>query len=172
MSRIDAEKLPTLKSFILVCAEYGIDFDVAGPVRSESSKVMRRLSKLNIPAEKFIGPVDTVPFLLEKGKNYLFVGGVGQVALEAASIGMPVLIPTHTEIPSLSTFLTNENFDSLLKNNFTIKDSKSREGNIKAFFASLREKHIDEFVARKKVESSCSEKAAMSKYVNAVFGDR
>lgn len=172
ISRIDKEKLPTLKNFAALCAENGIDYDIAGPVRSDNAKVRRRLGQLAIAKEKFIGPIDTVPFLEAHGSAYLFASGVGQAALEAASLGLPVLIASHTTSAAQSTFLTSENFSGLLADNLTIKDPTAEIGNAKAFFEAVRSGSIDGFLVLDPISKHCSESASMRLYMNAVFGEQ
>lgn len=171
ISRIDNEKLPTLKNFVALCRANGIDYDIAGPVRSDNAKVLRRLNKLAIAKTKFIGPIDTTPFLKAHAGKYLFASGVGQAALEAASLGMPVLIASHTSSAIQSTFLTNENFSALLADNLTVKDPSAPIGNTQAFFAAARSGTIDSFFALEAVRQFCSESALMTRYMNAVFGE-
>ena len=119
ISRIDKEKLPTIEAFITYCQNINIDFDIAG--KDETGNIITELliKKYNIPFEKFIGNVNTIDFLIRNKDKYLFVGGVGQVAIEAGILGFPVLCLAHLGV-EYSTFITKTNFSDF--QNFTIRN--------------------------------------------------
>lgn len=108
VGRLHRDKYHQLCTFIRYCRSRGIGFDIAG--NTHKRRLIRKLrEKFGLPASVFIGPIDTMRFLAENASRYLFVAGVGQVILEAGTLGYPCLLtPAHGA--SEATFLTRENF--------------------------------------------------------------
>lgn len=138
VGRIDSEKLPTVKSFVAICSQHGFQFEIAGPLSLQQKDVSQFSSTL--PRSAYIGTIDTRAFLVEKGCEYAFIGGVGQVILEAAAANLPALIATHLPDVQRSTFLTKDNLSQLLHWNCVIKGIPEilAPGNTDTFFDALR----------------------------------
>lgn len=138
IGRIDRGKLPTLQTFVEICEKWQVPYQVAGSFSTQSDVVrfQRRL-----PLAALLGPIDTRAFLAEHGHDYLFVGGVGQVPLEAAAVNLPALITTHHVHDAMrSAVLTAENMPDFLAWNCVI--NKMPQGlvasNLDAFFEALQ----------------------------------
>lgn len=137
IGRIDSEKLPTLKNFVAICLQYGFKFEIAGPLSLAQKAVAEFISTL--PQNTCIGTIDTRAFLMTRGHEYAFIGGVGQVPLEAAAANLPALITPHFADVHRSVFLTNDNLSHLLHWNCVIKGIPERlvPGNTDSFFDAL-----------------------------------
>lgn len=127
ISRLDKEKLPTLRAFLDFCISKNIAPEIAAPLSNKASLDARSIIEHEygeIP--NFIGAIDSLPFLKEHTQDYLFVGGVGQVPLEALSLGYPAFVCSHLGLEH-STFVTEENFEELRIYNFVIRQSKGKD---------------------------------------------
>lgn len=122
ISRLDSEKFPTLLSFIGICRSIGCDFDIAGNISTRSNRVRHKIIGLLSKLDNcnYLNEIDTETFLEENVNKYLFVGGVGQVAVEAMSYSVPVLVCTHLVDYTYSRFITKENFNRFVENNFIV----------------------------------------------------
>ena len=121
ISRFSKEKLPTIESFVDFCAENKINPYLAGPLSDSESRIIKEnlVLKYNLNKSHFLGNINTIPFLRGNLHKYLFVGGVGQVVIEALSMGIPALVCSHAGV-HYSSFVNKNNFDKLHKNNFVI----------------------------------------------------
>lgn len=126
ISRIDKEKLPTIEAFIGFCKDNNFEFEIAGEENLTDNIIFYLTKKYNLSSKNFIGLVDTIPYLIENLDKYLFVGGVGLVLLEAASLGYPCFCCSHLG-KEYSSFITNDNIDKFVFNNFTIKEGNARD---------------------------------------------
>lgn len=126
ITRICEEKLSTIRNFIDFCIQQKIPFKIAGS-EAWSNHLIKYLKKqYSLASNVFIGSVNTNEFLAKNGNRFLFVAGVGQVALEAGAMGYPVFICSHLDINS-SCFLSLSNIDFLKSENFTIKQMNGTE---------------------------------------------
>ena len=124
VSRLDQEKLPTLRAFIDFCKEKNIDPEIAGPLSQQSALDIRKIIEQEYGhAATFLGEIDCLPFLKEHSNDYLFVGGIGQVPLEALSLGFPTFVCSHYG-KEYSSFVTDKNFETLQTYNFVIRQNK------------------------------------------------
>ena len=137
VGRIDNEKLPTIRSFIRVCEHYGLDYKIAGPLKQTEETLQWAR---DLPPGILLGLVDTRSYLIENGGKYAFIGGVGQVPLEAAAAGLPTLVATHLDDAFRSAFMTAENAASLLDRNCVLRKQEDCDipGNVESFFAARR----------------------------------
>lgn len=179
IGRIDSEKLPTLKAFICICQLYSYKFDIAGPINWKQKDVALFLRKID-PAS-FLGVINTPHFLAEKGGQYAFVGGVGQVPLEAAAANLPTLVTSHLEDPRTSLFLTDDTIEVLLDRNCVVKtlDFSLKETNIDAFFkakstAELNPSEADQqlkhFRMRETLKLLRDEEHVWNRYLHLLIG--
>ena len=95
ISRCDGDKFLSIMSFIHFCLKCRIPFEIVGD--GNLLDRLKRLaytlcSKRGLDEPIFWGVQPTFQFLRSHSHRYLFVAGVGQVALEGASVGYPVLI--------------------------------------------------------------------------------
>ena len=118
IGRVDLDKLKTVQSFVKICQNHNLQFEIAGPLHPQR-EVVQYVE--HIGADHFIGHIDTRSFLQEHGNEYAFISGVGQIPLEAAAANLPTLIPTHSDDASLSVFLSSENLDVLLDWNCVLR---------------------------------------------------
>ena len=124
VSRLDKEKLPTLRAFLDFCKKKHISPEVAGPLSQKPAAAIRTLIEQDYKKSvTFIGEIDTLSFLKDHPQDYLFVGGVGQVPLEALSLGYPAFVCSHFGM-EYSSFVTEDNFESLRLYNFVIRNNK------------------------------------------------
>ncbi len=135
IGRSDKSKVPSLLRFIKVCKENGISFEIACPL-PVSRHWTRALKKEKIPSTSFIGAIDTLSFLKEHASDYLFVAGIGQVPVEAASFGIPAFLPSSRKKDSDGVFLTNEAVQFFHEWNFVINECPRANHlcNIREFF--------------------------------------
>ena len=165
ISRLDDDKFPTLKSFLQVCEAVGCDYEIAGQIRPQT--IMGTFIS-NLKPDAYIGPVDTVRFLEKKADDYLFVGGVGQVPLEALSFGIPALVATHSEDYENSRFVVKDNFDRLLHRNFVINHflPDYSAGNIGQFINDISTGNLDDYTDTTQLRIKCSAESAMNQYIS------
>lgn len=124
ISRLDKEKLPTLKVFLDFCLEKNIIPEIAAPLSNKNALAVRSLIKHEYgDTPSFIGAIDTLQFLKKHSQEYLFVAGVGQVPIEALSLGYPAFVCSHIGLEH-SSFVSEKNFDVLRTYNFVIRRNK------------------------------------------------
>lgn len=119
VSRISREKLPTLKAFIEFCQKNGIIPRIGGPQSSQCKIEKRLMKQYNLRDDNFFGLYDMNDLSANSGR-FLFVGGVGQAALNAGVLGYPVFLASHLGL-KYSLFLTAENLNIFASENFTVK---------------------------------------------------
>ena len=126
ISRLDQEKLPTIRAFIDFCKEKNISPEIAGPLSRKSALDIRKIIEQEYGyTVTFLGEIDCIPFLKEHSHDYLFVGGVGQVPLEALSLGFPAFVCSHHG-KEHSSFITGKNFETLKAYNCVIRQCKGK----------------------------------------------
>lgn len=180
VGRIDAEKLPTVKSFVAICRRYGIDYDIAGSL-SDAREVQAWIPTQ--PKHVFIGIIDTRQYLIDHSEDYAFIGGVGQVVLEAVASNLPCLVTTHQKDAMRSAFVTKDNLAELLNWNCVLRGCpEDRVGrHIESFFES-RSKAIKgnevaltyfygTYFARKELQALRHEDEVWAKYLKLVLGE-
>lgn len=126
ISRIRHDKYRQIESFVNYCRAVGTDFRIGGSL--DSSGTVRRLKKhLGLKKEHFIGRIDnTVDYLTRHAGEYAFVAGVGQVILEAGSLGYPCFVCSELGT-GFSTFVTRRNLCDDFGRNFTLAKRKRAE---------------------------------------------
>lgn len=138
VGRLDKVKLTTIRNFVELCCKHHIKFELAGPL-SKQEEVLSYVE--NLPQGSLIGEIDTRAYLEEHGSEYLFVGGVGQVPLEAAAVNLPAWVSPDVEDYNRGAFLTANNLENLRQWNCTIKPGKIPEelapGNAEEFFEAV-----------------------------------
>lgn len=119
VSRIGRDKYNQIAAFTEYCQTHDIPFCIAGPLISNST--IRRLKRFfNLKSSHFIGKLDnTVGYLSKHTNEYLFVAGVGQVLLEAGSLGYPCFLTSDLGAGK-STFITRSNIQGNFKCNLTL----------------------------------------------------
>ena len=169
VSRIDKEKLPTLKSFLRICQKHNIAFEITADRQAIPSRLMDALSE--VPDETFIGTVHATKFLQEHGSEYLFVGGVGQAAMEAAAMNMPTLVCSHKIDEESSTFLTKESILFLSEWNFVIRKCPNNPclGNEAEFFKIMESNPANvqafaQFQNAELIQEICGEEKVLTRY--------
>lgn len=175
IGRIDEEKLPTVKSFVEVCRRYGMDYEIAGFVHDVFS--VKRWAKSQAEGV-LIGVINTREHLREHGHDYAFIGGVGQVVLEACASNLPCLVATHQTDPMRSAFVTKENLERLLEWNCVLRACPEEvvAGNVKSFFNARKralsgeERALDDYFVRGRLMELRSEDEVWTKYLRLVEG--
>ena len=123
VSRLSKDKLPTIVNFVDLCNFMGVTYEIAGNFKDEvSAGIVDFLIKQGVAVSAFIGEIETLKFLKNNTDKYLFIAGVGQVAIEASSVGYPFAVTPHHGGYENTIFLEEKNTDALLETNFTIKD--------------------------------------------------
>ena len=123
ISRIGKGNLPKMRQFIEFCRTHHLTFHIAGDGKDKKTvqKIKESLIRqYDFPESCFIGSIETMDFLALHAQEYLFAAGVGQVALECAAVGMPVLILSEYSLDD-ATFVTPENYNFFRNRNFTIR---------------------------------------------------
>ena len=168
ISRIAKEKLVTLENFICICKENNIAYKIAGPIDFKNSRVVKFISDLEKSC--FIGEIETHKYLSEHVNEYLFVGGVGQVPMEAAAFGIPALVLTLNKDFQYSTFMNKENFMFLKTWNFVINSCPkiSLLGNVKAFFSDVDSCDLGKYSVSELVHDNLSIDKVMEEYVKII----
>ncbi len=165
IARLDNDKLPTLKNFVKICEILGYDYEIAGrlPPNTLTANFMAEL-----PTNSYIGPIDTVDFLSKHAANYLFVGGVGQVVLEALSFNIPALVLTHFDDYTLSRFVIQNQFLWFYQRNCVIKLDipDFEEGNIEQFIEDVKNENFIEYNNIDNLRAHCSEECTLNKYLS------
>ncbi len=127
ISRLKKDKFRQLQSAVEFCHARCIPFTIAGSPRSGT--VARRLKKMYGLSDAAFTPtaIDTISYLAANASRYLFVAGVGQVILEAGSMGYPCLVVSDLGAPFCS-FLTRHNImrQDVFGRNMTIGHFKGR----------------------------------------------
>lgn len=177
VGRLDQEKLPTLKVFVALCREWKIPFDIVGSFAPQRAV---NAFKATLPPESLLGVLDTREFLLEHGHKYLFIGGVGQVPLEAAAANLPALIVAHKpEEKDRSVFLSAENLTTLLDWNCVLRriPQELLTPNREAFFAAVEKARKENTLAplapyrlREALEEVHSAEKIYRRYYQALLG--
>lgn len=171
ISRIEPDKMPTIINFITICRGYGWDFEIAGTHDKEKNvAAVEELMSLGVSKSSFIGHIDTIKHLQKNADEYLFIGGVGQIPIEAVSLGYPVLITPHLDNPNLSTFVTPQNIVFLQKSNFVIrelsKNHLSMIGNVHEFKNTLDKKEsLANFCPHNEMQTLCNQDAILGQYL-------
>ncbi len=119
VSRVGRDKYKQIAAFAEYCQTHDIPFRIAGPLISHST--VRCLKKnYNLQNAHFIGKLDnTVAYLSAHTDEYLFVAGVGQVLLEAGSLGYPCFLASDLGADN-STFITRGNIEGNFGRNLTL----------------------------------------------------
>ena len=148
-----------------------LGFDIAGSLDTYNKKLMDEIAQLALPDESMIGPIRTLDFLRDRGSEYTFVAGVGQVPLEVASHGLPAVVVPHRGDFTLSTVLTKDNFAFLREWNMVIRLCPDFEflGNIDAFMKDCVSNNINKYLIKDLVIQECDIENAMSKYLSIVI---
>ncbi len=138
ISRADKSKIPSLLRFIKVCKEHGLGIEIACPLPI-SRHWTRALKNEKISPSSFIGAIDTIAYLKEHASDYLFVAGIGQVPVEAASFGIPAFLPSSRKTDFDGVFLTNEAVQFFHEWNFVINECPKTDHlcNTKEFFDEI-----------------------------------
>ena len=170
ISRISAVKLKTLENFIKICKENGLRYKIAGPIDYTNVKVAKFVSRLEKDA--LLGGIDTYRYLSEHSDDYLFVGGIGQVPIEAASFGMPALILSARDA-EYSTFLTADKILFFIKWNFVINNCpKESLGNVDAFFRDIASGDLGRYSLGDEVNDLLSVTSVMKQHMDIIRNSR
>lgn len=180
IGRIDSDKLKTVQSFVRVCQNHNLQFELAGPLYPQR-EVVQYVERIG--SDHFIGQIDTRSFLQEHGKEYAFIAGVGQIPLEAAAANLPTLIPTHSDDASQSVFLSSENLDVLLDWNCVLRRMPKDflvQPNLADFFEARSKvlakqcgiEQLNSYRLRKALQARRNAEEIWGKYVGILFGCR
>lgn len=169
ISRLSKDKLPSIESFIQLCISVNLQFDIAGG-GPESPQVEKFLmEKYSLKQEYFIGEVETEKFLIKKWKEYLFVGGIGQVILEAGMLGYPCMVCSLVGLES-SFFVTNDNFVDAYETNFSPKLSfylrklQSSSNNLLKDYKRINKGNINPFNISEKIKKKANLPTILKRY--------
>ncbi len=121
VSRINTDKLESIECFIKYCIQNHYEFKIAGEEHSQKNIKHKLIKKYKLKEETFIGRIDTLQYLSENMENILFVGGVGLVILECASLGIPAFCCSNFKGKNYS-FVTRNNISFFSSSNFTISN--------------------------------------------------
>lgn len=170
ISRISEVKLKTLDNFIKICKQNNIQYKIAGPIDHTNPAVTKYVSCLE--DDVLIGGIDTYKYLTEHGDDYLFVGGIGQVPIEAASFGIPALI-LSSRSEEYSTFLTADKMAFFIKWNFVINECpKEGLGNADDFFHDVARGEVSQYSLGDEINSMLSVDSVMKQHMDVIKNSR
>ena len=170
ISRISEVKLKTLDNFIKICKQNNIAYKIAGPIDHTNPAVAKYVSCLE--DDVLIGGIDTYKYLTEHGDDYLFVGGIGQVPIEAASFGIPALI-LSSRSEEYSTFLTADKMAFFIKWNFVINECpKEGLGNADDFFHDVARGEVSQYSLGDEINSMLSVDSVMKQHMDVIKNSR
>lgn len=91
ISRLSKDKSLHFSRFVDFCRTNNFKIRIASehPEKPWQTGFIR---SLNLSPEEFIGPISTLSYLENHSDEFLFVAGVGQIPLEASSLGFPVAV--------------------------------------------------------------------------------
>lgn len=179
ISRLSGDKVPSFEAFIELCRKGNIPFELAGGlVGKEAHAVKRALEqKYALPDKVFIGEVDTQEFLTRRAKRYLFVGGVGQVILEAGQLGYPCVV-CSVRGRGFAFFALRDRFGKL----YAYNCAPFFEEHIRLFAADVRRVQEDLrkvcsgntecFLLAREINQSCALQTELKKYERIIFGGK
>lgn len=174
ITRISKDKYPSIVSFVRICQAYQVPFEIAGDLTQLSSKKIAQKLQREYPNISFIGAIDTMKYLQEKLNEFLFIGGVGQVAIEAGTFGIPVLIPTHWKDYKKSIFMNKKTVHFLQKWNFVLRvcpKLNSNEGKISDFFEKYELQSFDDYNVIDELKSLCDQDKLLNQYLKLLSND-
>lgn len=167
ISRITVDKLDTIKNFIQICENNHIRYQIAGTIDYEKTVIAQFISQLDDGV--LLGEIDTNNYLAEHANEYLFVGGIGQVPIEAASFGIPALVVASGEESAYSTFLTAERLEFFIKWNFVIKFCPTESlGNTDEFFRDVACGKVERYSIASEINDILSIDKVMERYLDIV----
>ncbi len=122
ISRLSKDKATHFLNFVSFCRKQGLDFHIASdwPERSWQHHFIESLA---LESHQFIGPISTAHHLRRFMHKYLFIAGVGQIPLEAASLGFPAAVVSSKRSSDFAEpliFLDLSNVEFLHQWNFVI----------------------------------------------------
>lgn len=118
VSRINTDKLNSIKCFIKYCKKHDIEFEIAGDEQPQKNLIKKLKEKFKLEDKVFIGKINTLDYLAKNKDDILFVGGVGLVILESTCLGIPAFCCSKFQGNNYS-FVTQNNVN--LFDNFTIR---------------------------------------------------
>lgn len=170
ISRLDKDKLSSIESFIQFCYSTDISFQIAGDFSTcEGKQIKKYLQfKYSITDSVFIGIVDTTEFLIHSWKEILFVGGLGQVILEAGQLDFPCLLCSLLG-KEYSFFVTHHNIESVINYNcspHSVEENKLLQGNqnIEQELKNLKTGKVSAFKLSDFIEKRCNLKNILKCY--------
>ncbi len=120
ISRLSSDKMDVIIPALEFFRKHNMDFDIAGPIDHRNRKIVKKLRrKFDLRPKQFIGKIETTDFLSQNIHQYLFVAGVGQVVLEAGSMGYPILLSVKD---GKAYFIEQQHFDHYRFCNLTKPD--------------------------------------------------
>lgn len=174
VSRIDKEKLPTVIAFVEICKQLGINFHIAGDCTENEQWVRAVIDQTGIDIRpNLIGLIETMNYLKQNADKYIFVAGVGQVVLEAASLGFPALILSHIK-PKFSSFVTRNNLNYFASWNFVIRycPINKKLGGFSECFERIKRGDTDDFDVVDELNDTLHETKSMKLYLDTVFASQ
>ncbi len=176
ISRIAGDKLPSIKSFIELCKHWKINPVIAGDIDNYEGDMIKNMlqKEYDIADDCFIGRVDTVKFLQAKGNKYLFIGGVGQVMLEAGQLGFPCLVCSLLG-KNYSFFLTRDNIKKVLELNCSPRSKEEINSikieNTELMFKEVLSGNIGKFNISQVINKECSIDKAYKQYLQIIISN-
>lgn len=135
ISRLTSDKLSLAETFVRYCLDRGLKFEIAGAPEPDFDFKRRLMRRFKLKEDPFIGEIDTIRFLAEHRDRYLFVAGVGLVAIEAGTLNYPVFLTSPKGVED-STFLTKQNYPFFTDTNFTLSLYAARRPIVKTLETS------------------------------------
>ncbi|UQY79948.1 cell surface saccharide synthesis protein [Candidatus Hepatincola sp. Av] len=145
ITRLWKDKLYHIENYIQFLQNHNFLFDIAGSIDMDREKDIKNtlIEKYKILEQSFIGNICTIDHLKNNHSSYMFICGIGTVAIEAASLGYPVLL-SHINEKTLA-FWSHSNYSNIKDNNFTLP-SNYKINNVTDDLKKFYKKELDTFL--------------------------
>lgn len=165
ISRLSDDKIDVIIPAIEFFKEHHIEFDIAAPIDNNHKLVHKICKQFDLNEQQFIGKIDTIDFLKQNIHQYLFIAGVGQVVLEAGSLGYPILLSTKN---GAAHFIEQQYFDHYCFYNLTKPDTDLNLDAGKQLKEILHGKNHHQYCLMKPIRNSYSMSVVLEQYMDII----
>lgn len=160
ISRIWRDKLFEIEKYIQFLQKNNFSFSIAGNTSTYKELRIKNtlIKKYNLTEEHFLGKIDTIAYLKHNNSSYMFICGIGTVALEAITLGYPVLLASILKKSSNLEFLNHSNYSKIKENNFALPEdyifNNANDSLQKLYKGELEEFLLEKQLKKDQLESS------------------
>ncbi len=178
ISRLAEDKRPSIEAFIELCFAWNISFRIAGDFTDrQEAKLKKEIQhRFRLKENVFLGRIDTTTFLENHWGQFLFVGGLGQVILEAGQLNYPCLVASLLGAQQ-SFWVTRANVRQLIEYNCSPHYEEEsillkQNQNLTACLSDIRVGKTDLFEVGDIINKCCNLETCLTKYENITQGER